>query len=51
MELIEELETFHFTDLEMNDEQAEFASALKLITEGKDKLAAESLKHLFCISN
>ncbi|HWI47820.1 MAG TPA: pepsin/retropepsin-like aspartic protease family protein [Rummeliibacillus sp.] len=47
MKLIEELETFHFTDLEMNDEQAEFASALKLIIEGKDELAAESLKHLF----
>jgi hypothetical protein len=51
MKIIEELETFHFAGLEMNDEQTEFVSALQLITEGKESLAAESLKHLYCDSH
>ncbi|WP_397538051.1 hypothetical protein [Rummeliibacillus pycnus] len=43
MKPIEELETFHFTDLEMNDEQAK--------SEEKMNLSAESLKHLFFYSH
>ncbi|MGE7623251.1 retropepsin-like aspartic protease [Viridibacillus sp. NPDC096237] len=34
----------------MDNEHTEFESALKLITNGKDGLAAEKLKHLYCNS-
>lgn len=50
LKVIEELEKFHFATLEMDDEHTEFESALKLITDGKDGLAAEKLKHLYCDS-
>jgi hypothetical protein len=46
-ELMEELKTFRFNALEMNNEYTKFAFALKLITEGKDSHAVESLKHLY----
>ncbi|MFT9821029.1 retropepsin-like aspartic protease [Lysinibacillus sp. NPDC056185] len=45
------MEKFDFATLEMNDEQKEFASALTLITEGKECLAAEILKNLYCESH
>ena len=51
MKVIEELEKFDFATLEMNDEQIGFVSALKLITEGKECLGAESLKDLYCNSH
>jgi Aspartyl protease len=51
LKVLEELETFHFNAFEMNQEHTEFAIALKLITEGKDCDASESLKHLFCDSH
>jgi len=45
------MEKFDFATVEMTDEQKEFASALTLITEGKECLAAEILKDLFCDSH
>ncbi|MGE7999686.1 hypothetical protein ACQKOF_13575 [Lysinibacillus sp. NPDC093190] len=51
MNVIDKMEKFDFAILEMNDEQKEFVSALKLITEGKECLAAEILKDLYCESH
>ena len=48
LSVIEELEKFDFATLEINnDEQKRFISGLKLITEGKENLGAESLKGLY----
>ncbi|MEB2281096.1 hypothetical protein LAV73_13995 [Lysinibacillus xylanilyticus] len=41
------MEKFNFTTLEMN----EFASAFTFITEGKECLATEILKNLYCESH
>ncbi|MGE7687664.1 retropepsin-like aspartic protease [Lysinibacillus sp. NPDC097214] len=51
MKGIEEMEKFDFVTFEMDDEQKEFVSALKLITEGKECLGAEILKDLYCKSH
>jgi hypothetical protein len=41
------MEKFHFSKLESNQEHNLFATALRLITEGKEDVALESLKHLY----
>ncbi|MFJ3386903.1 retropepsin-like aspartic protease [Lysinibacillus sp. NPDC086135] len=51
MKVIDKMEMFDFTTLEMNDEEKEFASALTFITEGKECLATEILKNLYCESH
>ncbi|GAB0168204.1 retropepsin-like aspartic protease [Lysinibacillus sp. CTST325] len=51
MNVIDKMEKFDFATFEMNDEEKEFASALTLITEGKECLAAEILKNLYCESH
>ena len=51
MKVIDKMEKFDFANLEMNDEQKEFVSALKLITEGKECLGSEILKGLYCNSH
>ncbi|MGE7947615.1 retropepsin-like aspartic protease [Lysinibacillus sp. NPDC093688] len=51
MKGIEEMEKFDFVTFEMNDEQKEFVSALKLITDGQECLGAEILKDLYCKSH
>ncbi|MED3803556.1 retropepsin-like aspartic protease [Lysinibacillus xylanilyticus] len=51
MNVVDKMEKFDFATLDMNDEQQNFVSALKLITEGKECLAAEILKDLYCDSH
>lgn len=47
MNTLEGLKTFRFDNEEMNSEYTEFASALELLTEGKESLALKNLKHLY----
>jgi len=50
LKTIEEIEKFDFVTLEMSEEQKEFVSALKLITDGKENFGAEILKGLYSVS-
>lgn len=49
--MFKEFRKFNFAESRTNDEQKEFVSALKLLTEGKEGLSTECLKRLYAESN
>ena len=50
MTIFEELSKFNFTQPTMNYDQKEFVTALKVMTEGKERLSTDILKRLYAES-